>query len=346
MAERGLMFLRKFSRDVAIDLGTSNTLVFVQGEGIIVNEPSIVSIREADRSILAVGNEAKAMIGRTPPEIRVIQPLKNGVIADFEITEQMLSYFIARTQRWLRTVLKPRVVVGVPAGITQVERRAVRDSARHAGAREVYLVEEPVAAAIGAGLPVQEPGGNLIVDIGGGTTEVAVISLAGVIFCTSVRVAGGEMDEAILQHIKKHYNLLIGERQAEELKLTLGSACPGEGPVRSVEVKGRDLADGIPKTITLTEDEVREALREPVMTIVETIRTCLERTPPELAADLVDSGIVIAGGGSLLRGLDRLLVQETQLPVKIAPDPMSCVVMGLGRVLDEIDLLRRIAEPA
>ena len=340
------MFLRKFSRDVAIDLGTSNTLVFVQGEGIVVNEPSIVSIREDDRSILAVGNEAKAMIGRTPPEIRVIQPLKNGVIADFELTERMLSYFIARTQRWLRTVLKPRVVVGVPAGITQVERRAVRDSARHAGAREVYLVEEPVAAAIGAGLPVQEPGGNLIVNIGGGTTEVAVISLAGVIFCTSVRVAGDEMDEAVLQHIKKHYNLLIGERQAEELKLTLGSACPGEGPVRSVEVKGRDLADGIPKTITLTEEEIREALREPVVTIVETIRTCLERTPPELAADLVDAGIVITGGGGLLRGLDRLLVQEMQLPVKIAPDPMSCVVMGLGRVLDEIDLLRRISGPA
>jgi len=340
------MFLRKFSRDVAIDLGTSNTLVFVQGEGIVVNEPSIVSIREDDRSILAVGNEAKAMIGRTPPELRVIQPLKNGVIADFEMTERMLSYFIARTQRWLRTVLKPRVVVGVPAGITQVERRAVRDSARHAGAREVCLVEEPVAAAIGAGLPIQEPGGNLIVDIGGGTTEVAVISLAGVIFCTSVRVAGDEMDEAVLQHIKKQYNLLIGERQAEELKLTLGSACPGEGPVRSVEVKGRDLADGIPKTITLTEEEIREALREPVVTIVETIRTCLERTPPELAADLVDAGIVITGGGSLLRGLDRLLVQEMQLPVKIAPDPMSCVVMGLGRLLDEIDFLRRIAGPA
>ena len=340
------MFLQKFSRDVAIDLGTSNTLVFVQGEGIVVNEPSVVSIHEDDRSILAVGNEAKAMIGRTPPEIRVIQPLKNGVIADFEMTERMLSYFISRTQRWLRTVLKPRVVVGVPTGITQVERRAVRDSARHAGAREVYLVEEPVATAIGAGLPVQEPGGNLIVDIGGGTTEVAVISLAGVIFCTSVRVAGDEMDEAVLQHIKKHYNLLIGERHAEELKLTLGSACPGEGPARSVEVRGRDLADGIPKTITLKEEEIREALREPVMTIVETVRTCLERTPPELAADIVDSGIVLTGGGSLLGGLDRLLIQETQLPVKIAPDPMSCVVLGLGRILDEIDLLKRVAGPA
>jgi rod shape-determining protein MreB and related proteins len=340
------MFLQRFSRDLAIDLGTSNTLVYVRGEGIVVNEPSIVSIHEDDHSILAVGNEAKAMIGRTPPEIRVIQPLKDGVIADFEMTERMLDYFIARTQRWLRTVLKPQIVIGVPAGITQVERRAVRDSARHAGAREVYLVEEPIAAAIGAGLPVQDPGGNLIVDIGGGTTEVAVISLAGVIFCTSVRVAGDGMNEAIRQHIRKHYNLLIGERQAEDLKLTLGSACPSEGPTHSLEVKGRDLADGIPKTITLNEDEIREALREPVTTIIETIRTCLERTPPELAADLVDSGLVLTGGGSLLRGLDQLLIQETQLPVKVAPDPTCCVVLGLGRMLDEIDLLKRVAGPA
>jgi rod shape-determining protein MreB len=340
------MFLQRFSRDLAIDLGTSNTLVYVRGEGIVVNEPSIVSIHEDDHSILAVGNEAKAMIGRTPPQIRVIQPLKDGVIADFEMTERMLGYFIARTQRWLRTVLKPQIVIGVPAGITQVERRAVRDSARHAGAREVYLVEELIAAAIGAGLPVQEPGGNLIVDIGGGTTEVAVISLAGVIFCTSVRVAGDGMNEAIRQHIRKHYNLLIGERQAEDLKLTLGSACPSEGPTHSLEVKGRDLADGIPKTITLNEDEIREALREPVTTIIETIRTCLERTPPELAADLVDSGLVLTGGGSLLRGLDQLLIQETQLPVKVAPDPTCSVVLGLGRMLDETDLLKRVAGPA
>src|SRR5262244_3283162 len=260
------MFLRALSRDLAIDLGTSNTLVFVRGEGVVLREPTIVAIDETDRSVIAVGNEAKAMLGKTPPHIRVVQPLKEGVIADFEITERMLSYLIAKTQRWLRTVLKPRVVIGVPSGITQVERRAVRDSAKNAGAHDVYLVEEPVAAAIGAGLPVQDPGGNLIVDVGGGTTEVAVISLAGVIFCTSVRVAGDEMNEAILQHIKKHYNLLIGERQAEDLKLTLGSACPGDGPTRSVEVKGRDLADGIPKTITLNEDEIREALREPVTT--------------------------------------------------------------------------------
>src|SRR4029450_10250673 len=238
-----VMFLRAFSRDVAIDLGTANTLVFVRGEGVVLREPSIVAIDETDRSVIAVGTEAKAMLGKTPPHIRVVQPLKDGVIGDFEITERMLSYLIAKTQRWLRTVLKPRVVIGVPSGITQVERRAVRDSAKHAGAHDVYLVEEPVAAAIGAGLPVQEPGGNLIVDVGGGTTEVAVISLAGVIFCTSVRVAGDEMDEAILQHVRKHYNLLIGARQAEELKITLGSACPGESgsEASSMQIKGRDL---------------------------------------------------------------------------------------------------------
>jgi rod shape-determining protein MreB len=341
------MFLRAFSRDLAIDLGTANTLVFVRGEGVVIREPSIVAVDETDRSVIAVGNEAKAMLGKTPPHIRVVQPLKEGVIADFEITERMLSYLIAKTQRWLRTVLKPRVVIGVPSGITQVERRAVRDSAKNAGAHDVYLVEEPVAAAIGAGLPVQDPGGNLIVDVGGGTTEVAVISLAGVIFCTSVRVAGDEMDEAILQHVRKQYNLLIGARQAEELKITLGSACPGEsGEASSMEIKGRDLTDGIPKTIVLSEEEVREALRVCVTTIIETVRTCLERTPPELAADIVDSGIVLSGGGGLLRGFDRLLSQETKLPVKIAADPTSCVVLGLGRALDELDLLKRVAGPA
>jgi len=340
------MFLRAFSRDLAIDLGTANTLVFVRGEGVVLREPSIVAIDETDRSVIAVGSEAKAMLGRTPPHIRVVQPLKDGVIADFEITERMLSYLIAKTQRWLRTVLKPRVVIGVPSGITQVERRAVRDSAQHAGAHDVFLVEEPVAAALGAGLPVQDPGGNLIVDVGGGTTEVAVISLAGVIYCRSVRVAGDQMDEAILQHVRKHYNLLIGGRQAEELKIALGSAWPDESEPRSMEVKGRDLADGIPKTIVLGEEEVREALRESVMTIIETVRTCLERTPPELAADIVDAGIVLSGGGALLRGLDRLLSQETRLPVKIAADPTSCVVLGLGRALDELDLLQRVAGPA
>jgi rod shape-determining protein MreB len=336
----------KFSNDLAIDLGTANTLVFVQGEGIVLNEPSIVAIHEADHSIIAVGREAKAMLGRTPGNIRTIQPLKDGVIADFDITEKMLDYFISRTRRRHRTILRPRVVVGVPSGITQVGRRAVRDAAMHAGARTVYLVEEPVAAAMGAGLPIQEPGGNLIVDIGGGTTEVAVLSLAGVIYCQSVRVAGDKMDEAILQYIRKHYNLLIGDRRAEEIKINIGSAYPGAGEPRTIEVKGRDVVDGFPKTFVLTEDEIREALRDAVMTIVETVRTCLERTPPELAADIVDTGIVITGGGGLLRGLDLLLAKETQLPVTVAQDPMSCVALGLGRVLDELELLKKIAMPA
>ena len=333
----------QFSDDLAIDLGTANTLVFVRGEGIVLSEPSVVAIHEADHSIIAVGREAKAMLGRTPGNIRVIRPLRDGVIADFDITEKMLGYFISQTHRWHRTMLRPRVVVGVPSGITQVERRAVRDATMHAGARAVYLVEQPVAAAMGAGLPIEEPGGNLIVDIGGGTTEVAVLSLAGVIYCESVRIAGDKMDETILQHIRKHYNLLIGERRAEEIKINLGSAYPGEGAQRTMEVKGRDLVDGFPKAVVLTEDEIREVLRDSVMTIVETVRTCLERTPPELAADIVDTGIVITGGGGLLRGLDRLLGQEIQLPVTVARDPMSCVALGVGRVLDKLDLLKKVA---
>jgi len=335
-----------FSDDLAIDLGTANTLVFVRGEGIVLNEPSVVAIHEADQSIIAVGREAKAMLGRTPGNIRVIRPLKDGVIADFDITEKMLGYFISQTPRRHRTILRPRVVVGVPSGITQVERRAVRDAAMHAGARAVYLVEEPVAAAMGAGLPIEEPGGNLIVDIGGGTTEVAVISLAGVIYCKSVRIAGDHMDEAIRQHIRKHYNLLIGERRAEEIKISLGSAYPGDGEQRTIDVKGRDLVDGFPKTVVLTEDDVREALRDSVMAIVGTVRSCLEQTPPELAADIVDTGIVITGGGGLLRGLDRLIGAETQLPVTVAKDPMSCVALGVGRVLDELELLKKVAMPA
>ena len=337
---------KKFSNDLAIDLGTANTLVFVGGQGIVLNEPSIVAIHEDDQSIIAVGREAKAMLGRTPGNIRAIRPLKDGVIADFDMTEKMLGYFISRTQRWHRTILRPRIVVGVPSGITQVERRAVRDAAQHAGAREVYLVEEPVAAAMGAGLPIQKPGGSVIVDIGGGTTEVAVLSLAGVIYCKSVRIAGDTMDEAVLQYVRRHYNLLIGERRAEEIKIKLGSAYPGEGDQRTLEVKGRDLVGGFPKTFVLTEDEVREALRDAVMTIVETVRTCLEQTPPELAADIVDTGIVIAGGGALLRGLDRLLEKETQLPVKVAQNPMCCVALGVGRVLDELELLEKVALPA
>ena len=333
-----------FSNDMAVDLGTANTLVYLKGAGIVLNEPSIVALHQADHSILAVGREAKAMLGRTPGNILAIRPLKDGVIADFDVTEKMLHYFISKVHR-RKTLVRPRIVIGVPSGITQVEKQAVRDSAMQAGAREVYLIEEPTAAAIGAGLPIQEPGGNMIVDIGGGTTEVAVISLSGTVYCKSVRVAGDEMDEAIVQYIRKNYNLLVGERRAEEIKIRLGSAYPTAGEKQTMEVKGRDLIDGIPKTIVVTEDEIREALRETVMTIVETVRTALEHTPPELAADIVDKGIVLTGGGALLRGLDLLLRQETNLPITIADDPLCCVALGTGKVLDELDLLKKVAIP-
>jgi rod shape-determining protein MreB and related proteins len=334
-----------FSNDLAIDLGTANTLVFVRGEGIVMNEPSIVAITQSDHSVLAVGHEAKAMLGRTPGNIAAIRPLKDGVIADFDVTEKMLHYFINKVHR-RRTLVHPRIVIGVPSGITQVEKRAVRDSAVQAGAREVYLMEEPMAAAIGAGLPIEEPGGNMIVDMGGGTTEVAVISLSGIVYCKSVRIAGDEMDEAIIQYVKKHYNLLVGERRAEEIKIKLGSAYPTGSERLSMEVKGRDLIDGIPKTIMVTDEEIREALREPVAAIVDTVRTCLERSPPELAADIVDKGIVLTGGVALLRGLDLLLRQETDLPITLADDPLSCVALGVGKVLDELNLLKKVAIPA
>jgi len=333
-----------FSNDMAVDLGTANTLVYVKGEGIVLNEPSIVAINQADNTVLAVGKEAKAMLGRTPGNIVAIRPLKDGVIADFDVTEKMLGYFIRRVHK-RRALVRPRIVIGVPSGITQVEKRAVRDSAMQAGAREVYLIEEPMAAAIGAGMPITEPGGNMIVDIGGGTTEVAVISLSGIVYSRSVRIAGDEMDEAIVQYIRKNYNLLVGERRAEEIKIKLGSAYPTEGERRTVDVKGRDLIDGIPKTIVIGDDEIREALREPIMTIVDAVRTALERTPPELAADIVDKGIVVTGGGALLKGLDLLLRQETNLPITIADDPLSCVALGTGKVLDELDLLKRVAIP-
>jgi rod shape-determining protein MreB and related proteins len=333
-----------FSNDMAIDLGTANTLVYVRGEGIVLNEPSIVAIHQADNTVLAVGKEAKAMLGRTPGNIVAIRPLKDGVIADFDVTEKMLGYFIRRVHR-RRTLVRPRIVIGVPSGITQVEKRAVRDSAMQAGAREVYLIEEPMAAAIGAGMPITEPGGNMVVDIGGGTTEVAVISLSGIVYSRSVRIAGDEMDEAIVQYIRKNYNLLVGERRAEEIKIRLGSAYPMSGERRTMEVKGRDLIDGIPKTIVIGDDEIRESLREPIMTIVDAVRTALERTPPELAADIVDKGIVLTGGGALLKGLDQLLRQETNLPITVAEDPLSCVALGTGRVLDELDLLKKVAIP-
>jgi rod shape-determining protein MreB len=325
-----------FSNDLAIDLGTANTLVYVRGEGIVMNEPSIVAIHQADHSVLAVGHEAKAMLGRTPGNITAIRPLKDGVIADFDVTEKMLHYFINKVHR-RRTLVHPRIVIGVPSGITQVEKRAVRDSAMQAGAREVYLIEEPMAAAIGAGLPIQEPGGNMIVDMGGGTTEVAVISLSGIVYSKSVRIAGDEMDEAIVQYIKKHYNLLVGERRAEEIKIKLGSAYPMGGERMTMEVKGRDLIDGIPKTIVVTDEEIREALREPVMAIVDTVRTCLERTPPELAADIVDRGIYMTGGGALLRGLDLLMREVTNLNIRVAQDPLTCVVRGAGKILEKLE---------
>jgi rod shape-determining protein MreB and related proteins len=341
-----------FSSDLAIDLGTANTLVFVQGRGIVLNEPSIIAIRKTDNEVIGVGHEAKAMLGRTPENIQALKPLKDGVIADFDVTERMLQYFIERARQissgrkraWVLD--RPRVIVGVPSGITQVEKRAVRDAAMQAGARDVYLMEEPTAAAIGAGLPIHEPGGHLIVDIGGGTTEVAVISMSGTVYCNSVRIAGDEMDEAIIQHIRKHYRLLVGERRAEEIKIALGSAHPEALERSSIEVKGRDLVDGVPKTLVITDEEICEALREPVMTIVETVRTCLERTPPELAADIIEKGVVLTGGGALLRGMDWLLQHVTQLPVRVAEDPLSCAARGAGIALDDLELLKKVAIPA
>ena len=330
-----------FSNDLGIDLGTANSLVYVKDRGIVLREPSVVAIQTGTNRVLAVGEEAKRMLGRTPGNITAIRPMKDGVIADFEITEAMLRYFIRKVQN-NRIMVRPRIIISVPSGITEVEKRAVKDSATHAGAREVYLIEEPMAAAIGVGLPVQEPAGNMIVDIGGGTTEVALISLAGIVFSRSVRVGGDEMDEAVIQYMKRVYNLMIGERSAEQIKISIGSAYPLSEET-SLEVKGRDLVAGLPKTLTLTSEEVREALHEPVMTVVEAVRFTLERCPPELAADLVDRGIVIAGGGALLRGIDKLVSEQTGLPVHIADDPLSAVAEGTGMVLHELKFLRKVA---
>ncbi len=335
-------FAWMFSNDLAVDLGTANTLVYVRGQGIVVNEPSVVAISHRDHALLAVGHEAKAMLGRAPGSIEVLRPLRHGVIADFDTTEKMLNHFITKVHR-RQSLVHPRIVLTVPSGITQVEKRAVRESAQQAGAREVHLIEEPMAAAIGAGLPIQEPGANMIVDIGGGTTEVAIMSLAGIVYCKSVRIAGDEMNDAIIQHMRKNYNLLIGERQAEEIKIKLGSAYPGGSEEQTTEVKGRDLIDGFPKTVLVTSKEVREALRDPIMAIVGALHTCLEQAPPELAADIVDKGIVLTGGGALLRGLDRLLHEETQLSITVSDDPLTCVAHGAGKLLDELDLLRRVA---
>lgn len=333
-----------FSNDLAIDLGTANTLIYVKGKGIVSCEPSVVAVQKdarGSRRVLAVGKDAKEMLGRTPGSIVAIRPMKDGVIADFEVTEAMLRYFIMKAHN-RRTLVRPRIIICVPFGITEVERRAVRESAENASAREVYLIEEPMAAAIGAGLPITEPSGNMIVDIGGGTTEVAVISLAGIVYSKSIKVGGDKMDEAVINHIKRKYNLLIGERTAENIKCSIGTAYPTD-ELMTMEVKGRDLVSGIPNTITINSDEVREALSEPLNAIVDAVKRALEGTPPELAADIVDKGIVLAGGGALLRNIDVLLREETGLPVMIAEDPMSAVVLGSGKALDSLALLKGVA---
>ena len=329
-----------FSNDLAIDLGTANTLIYVKGKGIILSEPSVVAIKKGTNQVLKVGKEAKEMLGRTPGSIVAIRPIKDGVIADFDVTEQMIRAFILKSHN-RKALVRPRVIVGVPSGITQVEKRAIRDSCDQAGAREVYLIEEPMAAAIGAGLPVQEPSGSMIVDIGGGTTEVAVISLSGIVYSQSVRIAGDEMDEAIMQYLKRKYNLLIGERTSENIKIQIGSAHPFDEP-RKMDIKGRDLVDGIPKTLSVVDSDIREALHDTVYAIVDAIKTALERTPPELSADIAEKGIVLAGGGALLHGLDTLISLETHLKVRVADDPLSCVVLGTGKVLDELDLLKMV----
>lgn len=332
-------FLSLFSNDIGIDLGTANTLVYVKDRGIVLREPSVVAIQAGTKRILAVGDEAKRMLGRTPGNIVAIRPMKAGVIADFEITESMLRYFIKKIHN-RKKMVRPRIIIAVPSDITEVEKRAVKDSATHAGAREVFLIEEPMAAAIGVGLPVQEPAGNMIVDIGGGTTEVAIISLAGIVFSRTVRVGGDEMDECIVQYMKRVYNLMIGERTAEEIKMTMGSAYPVDEET-SMEVKGRDLVAGLPKTLTITSEEVREALQEPVSSIIDAIRITLERCPPELSSDLVDRGMILAGGGALLAGIDKLISEQTGLPVHLADDPLSAVAEGTGVVLNELNFLRR-----
>ena len=336
--------LGMFSVDLAIDLGTANTLLYVKGKGLVLSEPSVVAVRTDNRDknrILAVGNVAKNMVGRTPGNIVAIRPMRDGVIADFEVTEAMLRYFIHKVHN-RRSFVRPRIVIAVPSGITQVEKRAVRESAESAGAREVFLIEEPMAAAIGAGLPITEPTCNMVVDIGGGTTEVAVISLAGIVFSKSIRVAGDKMDASIIQHIKRKYNLLIGERSAEIIKTTIGSAYPDPDNVETIEVKGRDLASGIPKILSIDSDEIRSAISEQIVAIVEIVKMALEQTPPELAADIIDRGIVLTGGGGLLKNLDVLLRAEVGLPVTVTDDPLSTVAIGSGMVLENIEILKQV----
>ena len=331
------------SNDMGIDLGTATTLVYVKGEGVVLCEPSVVAIRKNVSRVEAVGEEAKRMLGRTPGNIVAIRPMRDGVITDFEVTEAMLRHFIRKVRR-RRFQVRPRIVIAIPSGITEVEKRAVKESAERAGARDVFLIEEPIAAAIGVGLPIQEPIGNMVIDVGGGTTEIAVISLAGVVFSKSIRIGGDKMDEAVIEYLKKTYNLMIGERSAEEMKIKIGSAYPQEEEM-TMEVRGRDLISGLPKTVTVTSEEIREALQEPLRAILEITKMSLERTPPELAADLIEQGIMMAGGGSLLRGLDKLISEETGLPVHIAEDPVTAVVRGTGKVLDNPRLLRDVIVP-
>jgi len=333
-----------FSNDLAIDLGTANTLVYVKGKGIVLSEPSVVAVRTDNRTknkVLAVGQEAKMMLGRTPSNIVAIRPMRDGVIADFDVTEAMLRHFIHKVHN-RRTFVRPRIIIAVPSGITQVEKRAVKESAESAGAREVFLIEEPMAAAIGAGLPVTEPICNMIVDIGGGTTEVAVISLAGIVFSRSLRVAGDKMDASIIQYVKRKYNLLIGERTAEIIKTSIGNAYPNPDEIETIEVKGRDLVSGIPKILSIDSEEIRVAISEQLDAILETVKIALEQTPPELAADIVDSGIVLTGGGALLKNLDKLLMEECGLPITITEDPLSTVALGSGRTLDSIEVLKQV----
>lgn len=330
-----------FSKDMGIDLGTANTLVYVRGRGIVVREPSVVAIQEDTRQVLAVGQEAKQMIGRTPGNIIAIRPLKDGVIADFDVTQSMLKYFIRRAYPKKSLFFQPRVVVGVPSGVTEVEKRAVEEAALQAGAKEAYLIEEPMAAAIGAGLPVEEPTGSMVVDIGGGTTEIAIISLGGIVTSKSIRIGGDELDEAIVQYIKKEYSLMIGERTAEEIKLKIGSAYP-KGKEDKLSIRGRDLVSGLPKTLEISSAEIMDALHEPVNAIVDAIKYTLEKTPPELASDIMEFGIMLTGGGALLDGLDRLVRRETGMPVKIAEEPLDCVALGTGKTIEEIETLRRV----
>lgn len=328
--------------DLAIDLGTANTLVFLRGKGIIVQEPSIVVVNKETGKVEAVGKEAKEMLGKTPNSVLTIKPMRDGVIADFEIAEKMLDYFIKKSANSRSFLLRPRIVIGIPTGITQVERRAVKDVAMRAKASEVYLVEQPMSASVGAELPISEPTGNMIVDIGGGTTDIAVISLTGIVFNHSIRVAGNEMDEAIIQHIKKKYNLLIGEKTAEQVKMQIGSAYPLDEPM-TLEIKGRDLREGIPKTIVVDDQEIREALEDIIESIIEAIKVALEKTPPELSADIIDRGIIVTGGGSLLKNIDKRIREETQLPVFITEDPLITVVLGAGKMLDDLELLKKIS---